>query len=162
MGNCVGRAGRRVDTSASGGRLESSSVVHVVCVFGGWGGCMSRQLEHMAGCQQHRDLRLLLLTASPPVLFIFLPFTGFVEGREQVGGENENRDDLNTLHTSGFDQRWSSIVLFFQYSQWMALRCLWVCSRLTCIYSLNSEICCICTQVLKTGISDEYRHFIRL
>lgn len=35
VGNCVGRAGRRVDTSASGGRLDSSSVVHVVCVLGG-------------------------------------------------------------------------------------------------------------------------------
>lgn len=63
----------------------SVGVVWLVVYVGG--GVMSKQLEHMAGCQQCRDQGLFLLTASPPDLFIYLPFSRFVEGREQAGLE---------------------------------------------------------------------------
>lgn len=75
----VWRVGRRVDISVSGGCLASGSR---------WGGG-AKQLEHMADCQQARDLGLFLLTPSPADLFIYLPFSGFAEGREQAGLECE-------------------------------------------------------------------------
>ena len=52
----------------------------------GWG---TKQLEHMAACQQARDLGLFLLTPSPADLFIYLPFSRSAEGREQAGLECE-------------------------------------------------------------------------
>lgn len=76
----VWRVGRRVDISVSGGCLASGSR---------WGGGGAKQLEHMADCQQARDLGLFLLTPSPADLFIYLPFSRFAEGREQAGLECE-------------------------------------------------------------------------
>lgn len=55
---------------------------------------MSKQLEHMAGCQQHRDLGLFPLTASPPGVFIYLPFTCRKRAESRLA-LNENGDDLN-------------------------------------------------------------------
>lgn len=80
----VGRVGRRVDRSVIGGHLSSGSR---------WGR-KPKQLEHMAACQQPKDLGLFSLTPSPTDLFIYLHFLCLQRAEDQLA-LNENRDDLN-------------------------------------------------------------------
>ncbi|KAM7404327.1 hypothetical protein PAMP_011687 [Pampus punctatissimus] len=78
----------------SGGGLEeeltevSVGVVWILVHVGGGGQRRkSKQLEHMADCQQPGDLGLFLLTPSPPDLFIYLPFYQFAKDRKPAGLE---------------------------------------------------------------------------